>query len=95
MLHSTVHSHNFASSLFESGQQGRRSEKNSGGLKGSGRETRIRVEGGVLLGANPRKSCYWFPNNYKAEFGLKPLLICGAKLAYVHFDFSSPSLTLN
>ena len=31
-------------------QQGRRSEKNSGGLKGSEGETRIRVESGVLLG---------------------------------------------
>ena len=30
--------------------QGRRSEKNSGGLKGSEGETRIRVKGGVLLG---------------------------------------------
>jgi len=70
--------------------QGRRSEKNSGGLKGSDGETRIRVAGGVLLGANPRKSCNRFPNNYNAEFGLKQHLICGAKLAYVHFHFLSP-----
>jgi len=34
----------------QSDMQGRRSEKNSGGLKGSERETRIRVKGGVLLG---------------------------------------------
>ena len=36
-----------------------------------------RVESGVLLGANPRKSCNRFPNNYNAEFGLKQHLICG------------------
>jgi len=59
------------------------------GLKGSEGETRIRVESEVLLGANPRKSCNQFLNNYKAEFGLKQHLICGAKLAYVHFHFLS------
>jgi len=42
-------------------------------LKGSEGETRIWVEGGVLLeGANPHKCSSWFLNyNYKAEFGLK------------------------
>ena len=69
--------------------QGRRSEKNSRGLKGSEGETCIWVEGGVLLGANSHKSCNRFLNNYNAEFGLKQHLICGAKLAYVHFHFSS------
>ena len=61
-----------------------------GGLKVCEGETRIQVEGEVLLGANPRKSCNRFLNNYKAEFGIKQHLICGAKLAYVHFHFSSP-----
>jgi len=46
---------------------GQRSEKKWwGGTKGSEGETRIRVEGEVLLGANPRKSCNRFLNNYKA-----------------------------
>jgi len=35
--------------------------------------------------ANPRKCSNRFPNNYKAEFALKQHLICGAKLAYVHY----------
>jgi len=52
-----------------------------GGAKGSEGETHIQVEGGVLLGANPRKSCNRCLNNYTAEFGLKQHLICGAKLA--------------
>jgi len=59
----------------------------SGGLKGSEGETHIRVEGGVLLGANPRKNCNWFLNNYNAAFGLKQHQICGAKLAYVAYIF--------
>jgi len=42
-------------------------------------------------GMNPRKSCNRFPNNYNSEFGLKQHLICGTKLAYVHFHFLSPS----
>jgi len=48
-------------------------------LKGSEGETRIRVEGGVLLGA--AKAVIGFLNNYKAKFGLKQHLICSAKLA--------------
>ena len=67
--------------------QGRRNEKNSGGAKGSDGGTRIGVDGGVLLGANPRKSCNWFTNNYKAEFGLKQHHICGVKLALCTFSF--------
>ena len=63
--------------------------KNGGRAKGFEGETRIQVEGGVLLGANPCKSCNRFLNNYRAEFGLKQHLICGAKLAYVHFHFRS------
>ena len=52
--------------------QGWRSEKISGGLKGPEGETRILVEGGVLLrgGAESRKSCNRF---LKAEFGLKQI----------------------
>ena len=61
-----------------------------GGQKRSEGETRIRVEGGVLVGANPHKSCNRFLDNYKAEFGLKQHLTCGAKLACAHFHFSSP-----
>jgi len=38
------------------------------GAEGSEGETCIQVEGGVLLGANPRKSCNRFPNNYNALF---------------------------
>ena len=63
--------------------QERRSEKIVGwGLNGSEGETLIRV----LLGggANPRNR---FLNNYKAEFALKQRLICGAKLAYVHYVY--------
>jgi len=65
-------------------------QKNIGGAKESEGESCIRVEGRVLLGANDSKSCNRFLNNYKAEFGLKQHLICGAKLAYVHFHFPSP-----
>jgi len=59
-------------------------------LKGSEGETHIRVEGGVLLGGKSSQKCNRFLNNYKAEFGLKQHPVCGAKLAYVHFHFSSP-----
>jgi len=71
--------------------QGRWSEKIVGakGSEGEEGETRIQVEGGVLLGVNPRKGCNRFLNNFMAEFGLKQHLICGAKLACVHFHFSS------
>ena len=54
------------------------------GAEGSEGETRIWVKGGVLLGANPRKSCNRLLKNYNAEFGLKQHLICGAKRAYVY-----------
>ena len=39
-----------------------RVEEETGAKEKSG--TRIRVKGGVLLGANPRKSGNRFPNNY-------------------------------
>ena len=42
-------------SLFGGGE----AKKNSGGLKGSDDETRIWVEGGVVLGVNPHKSRIW------------------------------------
>ena len=74
--------------------QGRRSEKHSEGAEGSEGETHIRVEGGVLLEANPRKSCNRFLNNLTAEFGLKHHIICGAKLAYVRFHFSSANIKM-
>jgi len=63
-------------------------------LKGSEGETRIQIEGGVLLWVNPRKSCNWFLSNYKVVFGLglNQHLICDAKLAYVHFHFSSDNI---
>jgi len=53
------------------------------GAKGvSEGETRIRVEAeSCWWGAKPCKSFNQFLNNYKAEFGLKQHLICGAKLA--------------
>jgi len=76
--------------LFHVHDRGGGAKKIVGGLQGSEGETRIRVKGGVLLGVNPRKSGNRFPNNYNAEFGLKQHLICGLKLAYVHFHFSSP-----
>jgi len=59
----------------------------AGGLKGSEDEIHIRVEGGLLLGANPRKNCNRFLNYYKAEFGLKPHLICGQSLHMYIFIF--------
>jgi len=58
-----------------------------GGGEESDGGTRIRVDGGVVLGANPRKSCNRFTNNYKAEFGLKHHQICGVKLALCTFSF--------
>ena len=59
-----------------------------GGLKGSEGETRILVDGGVLLGGgNPRKSCNRFLNNYNAAFGLKQHVICGASLHMYIFIF--------
>jgi len=64
------------------------------GLKESEGEIHLRVGGGVLLGANPRKSCNRFVNNYKVEFGLKQHIICGAKLAYVRFHFSSANIKM-
>ena len=58
-----------------------------GVIKGSEGEIHIQVEGEVLLKANPCKSCNRFLNNYKAEFGLKQYLICGAELAYARVHF--------
>jgi len=51
-------------------------------------ETCIRVnfgKGRSPAGANPRKICNRFLNNYKTDFGLKQRLICGAKLAFSFF----------
>jgi len=61
-----------------------------GRAEGSEGETRIRERAESCWGTNPRKGCNRFPNNYNAEFGLKQHLFCCAKLAYVHFHFSSP-----
>jgi len=63
-----------------------------GGLKGSEDETCIRVESRVLLGANPRKSCNQFLNNYKAEFGLKQHLICSGTFLFF-ISLINPQLT--